>query len=62
VIDFNKKINQKIKWEGSYIINGKNYTKDLNISITLGANPILLGIPFLVSLIIAVEVIQSTSL
>jgi len=33
VIDFNKKINQKIKWEGSYIINGKNYTKDLNISI-----------------------------
>jgi hypothetical protein len=35
---------------------------DLSISITLGDNPILLGIPFLVSLIIAVEVIQSTSL
>jgi hypothetical protein len=35
---------------------------DLSISITLGANPILLGVPFLVSLIVAVEVIQSTSL
>ena len=33
LIDFNNKINQKIRWEGSYIINGKNYTKDLNISI-----------------------------
>jgi len=33
LIDFNNKINQKIRWEGSYILNGKNYTKDLNISI-----------------------------
>jgi len=36
--------------------------KNLRISTTLGANPILLGVPFLVSLIIAVEVAQSTSL
>ena len=33
LIDFNNKINQKIKWEGSYIINSKNYIKDLKISI-----------------------------